>query len=156
MEDEAGQPRRTWIFQGNPNKYRLEDSLTTEQEEYWNLNQHAKSVRCGDRVLIWISGDAAGIYAIGRVMTNPQIQSDSPIGLNYWNNRADGLKPKARVLVRYERLLFHQPLRKAYFQADPDLWDMTILHAPRATNFSVTADEWRAIRTWLDENPDDG
>ena len=146
--------RRTWIFQGNPHKYRLENALQNEKEEWWNLNQHAKSVRAGDRALIWISGEKAGIYAIGSVLTAPEVRPDSTTGIGYWYNPTEGLKAKSRVRVRYERLLFKQPLRKAYLQADPNLWDMTILHMPRATIFAVSADEWQAIEAWLDENTD--
>jgi predicted RNA-binding protein with PUA-like domain len=149
-------PRQTWIFQGNPNRYNLEVSLQTEQEESWNLNQHAKSVRAGDRVLIWISGDQAGIYAVGSVLDDPELRPDSTSGIGYWYDPAEGLKVKARVRVRYERRLFDHPLRKAYLQADPQLWDMTILHMPRATVFSVTEQEWQAIEAWLDENTDTG
>lgn len=68
--------RRTWIFQGNPDKYRLENALQNEKEEWWNLNQHAKSVRTGDRALIWISGEKAGIYAIGSVLTDPEVRPE--------------------------------------------------------------------------------
>ncbi len=154
MDDPTSPARRTWIFQGNPNKYHLENSLRDEQEEWWNLNQHAKSVRAGDRVLIWISGDHAGIYAIGSVLTAPEVRPDSTTGIGYWYNPAEGLAAKARVRVRYERRLLSNPLRRAYLQADPDLWDMTILHMPRATIFAVSEAEWQAIEAWLNENPD--
>lgn len=146
--------RRTWIFQGSPDKYHLSTSLQIEREEFWNLNQHAKDVRAGDRVLIWISGSEAGIYALGTVLTDPVVRPDSSTGVGYWCNPREGLKAKARVRVRYDRLLFDCPLRKVYLQADPTLWDLSILRMPRATNFAVTEEEWQAIHAWLNNNSD--
>lgn len=142
---------RTWIFQANPKRYRIEESLQAEHEELWNLNQHAAEVRAGDRVLIWISGDDAGIYAVGIVLSNPVIMSDSPRGIEYWSDPADGRRPKARVQVRYDRVLLSRPLRKVYLAADPAFRNLGILRSPRGTNFAVTTAEWLAIKEWLDE-----
>lgn len=140
---------RTWIFQANPNKYQIHESLQLEKKEYWNLRQHAKEVKIGDRVLIWICGQDAGIYATGRVLTDPSIQPDSATGLSYWITKRDGRQPMARVLVEYDRVLLDDPLRKAFLQCDPALWNLKILAAPRRTNFAVSEEEWQAINTWL-------
>src|SRR4051812_24312473 len=63
-----GEETRTWLFQANPDKYDIFETLQLG-EELWNLRQHAREVRVGDRVLIWVCGDDAGIYAVGRVVT---------------------------------------------------------------------------------------
>ena len=75
---------------------------------------------------------------------------DSDVGLSYWITKRDGLQPIARVLVEYDRVLIDKPLLKAFIQCDPALWNLKILSAPRRTNFAVTAEEWKAISTWLD------
>jgi hypothetical protein len=141
----------TWIFQANPNRYRIEDSLQTEGEELWNLNQHATGVCAGDRVLIWISGDDAGIYAVGTVLSNPAIMADSPRGIEYWSDPADGKRAKARVRVRYDHVRLSRPLLKPYLAADPVLRDLGILRSPRGTNFAVTQAQWEALHEWLSE-----
>jgi len=146
---------RTWIFQANPNKYRILKSLESEVEEYWNLNQHAKDVHIGDRVLIWISGPDAGIYAVGTVTTEPVMMPDSPSGLEYWLLMREGRRPKPRVLVRYDRKLLGRPLLKALIRNDPELWDLEILHFPRGTNFPLADHQWSAIAAWLDDSPVD-
>jgi hypothetical protein len=61
--------RQTWIFQANPERYRILESLSAQHVELWNLRQHAHDVHAGDRVLIWLSGQDAGIYAIGTVLS---------------------------------------------------------------------------------------
>ena len=137
----AGQ-RNTWIFQASPKLYKITDSLRLENEEMWNLRQHHRHVRLGDRVLIWISGDRAGIYALGTVISNPVVQSDSPKGISYWNDKQQGFRPIARVRVRYERILLNHPLLRDFLSCDPDLWKLSILRNPRGTNFTVTVAEW--------------
>lgn len=140
---------RTWIFQARPDKYRIEDSIRIEDEEYWNLNQHSKKIHKGDRVLVWISGAEAGIYAVGVVATEPVMMPDTPKGLTYWNNKSDGQRAKPRVLVKYDTKLSETPLLKQYLQCDPALWDLSIIQFSRGTNFPVTQDEWKAIKGWL-------
>lgn len=140
---------RTWMFQANPNKYDIFQTLKSG-EELWNLRQHAKDVHVGDRVLIWVCGDDAGIYAVGRVISPAVTMPDSPEGIKHWSNPAEGKRPTPRVLVRYERLLLERPLRKAYLQSDPNLWSMKILCFPQGTNFAVSAAEWQALSAWLE------
>jgi hypothetical protein len=141
---------RHWLFQANPARYRIHSSLTRESEEWWNLNQHAAEIRVGDRVAIWVSGAEAGIYALGSVMEGPIVMPDSVRGQGYWEDATDGLKAKPRVRVRYDRVLFDRPLLKVFLEADPDLWNLRVIHAPRGTNFSMRGEEWRALQGWLD------
>jgi predicted RNA-binding protein with PUA-like domain len=141
--------RPTWIFQANPKRYDIERSLRAEREELWNLRQHAKAVKAGDRALIWLSGPKAGIYAIGTVLADPIIQADTPTGIGYWVSKREGQRAIARVPVRYERILLDRPLQKVFLDADLALQGLRILHFPRGTVFAVTEAEWQAIALWL-------
>lgn len=141
---------RTWIFQASPERYRIIRSLSSQSEEYWNLNQHARRVRAGDRVFIWVSGSDAGIYADGRVLTNPVTMSDSAVGVAHWINPIDGVRPKPRVLVRYDRVFVERPLGKSLLEWDPILRHLRIMRFPRGTNFPVTEVERVALERWLD------
>jgi hypothetical protein len=143
--------KRHWLFQANPNKYRINESLRAEQHEEWNLNQHAKDIATGDRVGIWICGELAGLYAIGTVASSPVVKADSEAGIGYWTNPQDGRRPKPRVQVRYDRVFLDRPLLKQYIEADPALEEMQILRSPRGTNFPLSSEEWAALEAWLDE-----
>lgn len=147
--DELSRPERVWLFQANPNRYRIYESLAAEREEFWNLNQHVGDVHAGDRVLIWVCGKDAGIYAIGTVIAEPEVRPDSAAGLEYWLQPAEGRQPKARVRVRYDRVFLDHPLRKAYLECDPVLARLRVLQVPRGTNFPVSDEEWSALAGWL-------
>ncbi|MBI4494719.1 MAG: EVE domain-containing protein [Chloroflexi bacterium] len=144
--------RRAWIFQANPARYRIFETLATQPVERWNLRQHCKGVRVGDRVYIWVAGEAAGIYAVGTVLTSPEIAPDSPIGIRHWTDPAEGKRLIARVDVCYDRIMLDHPLLKEYLQADPILRDLTILHAPRGTNFALSGGQANAIEEWLSDH----
>lgn len=147
----TGQQRRprAWIFQANPKRYDIHTALRVEQMDMWNLNQYASEVAAGDQVVIWICGAEAGIYALGTVTSDPEIQQDSSIGMKYWTSPQEGKRPKARVWVRYSRVLLDRPLLKVYLEADPALWQLSILRQPRGTNFSVRDEEWQALQEWF-------
>lgn len=144
--------RRTWLFQANPDKYDIFETMK-QGTDLWNLRQHSSSIQVGDRVLIWVCGEKAGIYGLGTVMTPPAIIPDSPDGISHWRDPIEGKRPKPRVLVRYDKIMLDRPLKKAYIQSDPNLWNMQILRSPRGTNFPVTEKEWRAIEGWLEDTP---
>lgn len=141
--------RRTWIFQANPNLYEIKESLRVETEEKWNLRQHRRDVQVGDRVLIWMSGKRAGIYAVGTLKTLPVVEADSSKGIGYWIDKRNGYRPIARAWVRYEKVMLDQPLLRDFLLCDPELWNMKILRSPQGTNFAVSEPEWRAIEAWL-------
>lgn len=140
---------RHWLFQASPARYRIHQSLKREGEEWWNLNQHARDIKVGDLVAIWVAGDEAGIYALGTVVDGPAIMPDSVRGQSYWENPKDGMMPKPRVLVHYDRVLIERPLRKVFLEADPSLWDLLVIRSPRGTNFSMQEEEWQALLSWL-------
>lgn len=140
---------RHWVFQANPTRYRIHNSLKQETEEWWNLNQHVEKIRIGDSIAVWVSGTEAGIYALGKVIEGPIDRPDSVQGQGYWADAAEGLKSKPRVRVRYNQLLFERPLLKVFLEADPDLWDLSVIRAPRGTNFPVRPEEWRALQNWV-------
>jgi hypothetical protein len=124
-------------------------SLETETRELWPCRQHANRIKDGDRVFIWISGKASGVYAIGTINGNPSLRPDTQVGMNYWTNPFDGLTSEMRVWVHYERLLLDAPLLKEYLRCDPRLWELKILKQPLGTNFQVTEDESAAFDVWL-------
>lgn len=140
---------RVWIFQANPNKYRIEEALQDRAEDYWNLRQHAGDVHAGDRILIWVSGDEAGIYALGTVVTEPVVRTDAPESAPYWRPPENGGRPRPRVLVRFDQTYLDQPIKKTFLLTDPVLQGLRVISFPRATNFPVTEEQWLALQEWL-------
>ncbi len=58
----------SWVFQGNPKRFPVLNHLRDgETETSWSMTQHLDDVSIHDNALLWVSGDRAGIYAIGYV-----------------------------------------------------------------------------------------
>ena len=138
----------TWIFQANPAHYNIAQSLSNEGTELWNCMQHAAKIKTGDRVLIWISGKQAGIYAVGEVLTDPVGRQDTERGQGYWKS-GGGKMLRPRVQVKYHRVLLDRPLLRQLLMWDPALGNLKVLVQPRGTNFSVTPEEWTALESWI-------
>ncbi|MBK6699281.1 MAG: EVE domain-containing protein [Saprospiraceae bacterium] len=69
-----------WVFQANPTKvYRIIDALKVGLLQSWMVNQYKKEIQTGDKVILWVSGETAGIYALATV--------SSPYILHWWKKR---------------------------------------------------------------------
>jgi hypothetical protein len=61
-----------WIFQGNPDRFRIEDYLSRYPELiYWHTPRYARKIELGDRAFIWRARRNAAAIAIGTVVEHP-------------------------------------------------------------------------------------
>ncbi|MGB9853607.1 MAG: EVE domain-containing protein [Candidatus Bathyarchaeales archaeon] len=91
-------PLRYWVFQFNPAIYKWHDWIKENREkEQWLVSQHSKSIQKGDRVVIWSSGEKAGIYAIGEVIENPCIRPLNKSQEKYWTGKTIALSLKTNT-----------------------------------------------------------
>jgi predicted RNA-binding protein with PUA-like domain len=145
-----------WIFQANPDRYRLIDALraTSEgDEKLWQVNQHKTEIHIGDSAAIWQSGRAAGIYAIAEVTSEPEMLPAD--GDPYWVDERERVTPHLRVRLRIRRLLLERPLPRGYLREDPKLRELSILRQAQGTNFLVTEEEWERIARLAEISPPD-
>ena len=66
LERSLGRPMRTWIFQGNPNKFDIDGYLAVGTSEItWLVRQYSSEIKPGDVVYIWrSSGGSKGKAAV--------------------------------------------------------------------------------------------
>lgn len=133
-----------WLFQGNPNYYRILEAIEALEEMPWLVTRYAKEIAVGDGVLVWMAGSDAGIYAIAEIVQPPQILSEIP-DLGYWLQKKDTKADKPRAQLRFIRKLLGQPLRRNELKTDPILKDLTVIRAPNSTNFKVTSQQWERV-----------
>lgn len=133
-----------WLFQGNPKYYRILDAIQNLTEMPWLVTRYRQEMAVGDGVLIWIAGEAAGIYAIAEIKEAPQILSHIP-DLEYWLDRQNTKQDKPRAQLRFIRKLIGQPLRRNELKNDQILKSLTVIRAPNSTNFKVTPEQWARV-----------
>lgn len=149
MAPDAPTSTRTWIFQGSPKLFRMEDYLRSRREFSWTVNQHANDIQIGDRVYLWRSGDEAGLLAVAEATSLASVQPDD--FTEFWIKPPEDNAGKLRVRLRMLELRVDQPLLKA--EVRKVLPDLRIITAPLGTNFAVTPQQDAIIRQLLAGQP---
>lgn len=132
-----------WIFQGNPKLYRVLDAIRDFERLPWSANQHKDEISPGDGVLIWLSGQDAGIYAIAEVLEVPKKWEKLP-DIGYWIDSSQ-FKDKPYCLIRFTTKMLEKPLRRTILKEDPVLSSFSILKMAQGTNFPITTEQWRRV-----------
>lgn len=129
----------TWIFQGNPTKFNVDDFLLENENIWWSIRQvHlAEHINLGDEVFIWRSDGgnkgSGGIVAKTKVITLPQDYTNDS-SAEYWYEDVSGdtyLAVELEVLeVEIEKLL-----KRTVLLQDSVLKELPILKMRNNTNY---------------------
>jgi hypothetical protein len=125
------------MFQANPKRYDLLGHVAGGIDDNWSMNQHRDLVTIGDTIYFFISGQAAGVYVVGRVV-GPVFEADIPNEFGRW-----------KVEVEYEAIV-EPPLLRSELLADPVLRGWPPFKGQLRTNFIVPSDVAKALHTKLD------
>src|SRR5579871_3036526 len=106
-----------WLFQANTEEYDLRsaEAIVRGKTELWRAPQHARDIRQGDTVFLWLAGQdhVRGIYGWGTI--------EAPVATG-----SDGKVVPIRIVEKFRR---HIPVSE--IRADEDLQDLYILRNPR-------------------------
>ncbi|WP_199444070.1 EVE domain-containing protein [Umezawaea beigongshangensis] len=139
---DASEPRH-WVLQLNPRKWDVWTWWERLEEPAGSLtvSKRLGEVRPGDRVALWISGEAAGVYALGTITSTPY---EATAFDEHW------IDPPERghvVDVRFDRFLFDDPLTKRALVADPVFAGALIVRMPRNANpILLTPQQWAVLQ----------
>ncbi|MDB9312632.1 EVE domain-containing protein [Spirulina sp. CS-785/01] len=138
-----------WLFQGNPKYYQVRRAIADFEEMPWLTTRYAKTMELGDKVLVWIAGANAGIYAIAEITELPKIRKTPP-DREYWLDKTRlGTKPQA--MLKFKQKLLDTPLLRQNLKQDPILQHLLVIRAPNSTNFKVTPEQWQRVQTLIEE-----
>ena len=153
--------QHTWILQGNPKIYDIDDYLSRYPLIYWRTPTHKNSIYFGDRVYMWRAGVESGIVASGVVVelptTDDRLKYPDALGDDLW--MADGvakrgLDPKAqKVGISIDSVRLTQEegmIPRSTFLADKILSVSKVIKQPNSTVFQVSADEAGRIKELWD------
>jgi predicted RNA-binding protein with PUA-like domain len=137
----------TWLFQGNPSNYTLDEYLRANMKVTWHVNQQrfAREMGPGDEVYIWRSDGlrpgTAGVVAVGVLTGRPGDEQDD--GLGTWLDKKPAASiPSVRVLLHEIRLTDEDGfLSKRALLTDSVLSQLLVIRMPRATNYRLSEEE---------------
>jgi hypothetical protein len=138
---------KSWLFQANPKYSQILEAIQNLDGIYWLVTRYHTEIAPGDRVLIWIAGKQAGIYAIADVAETPQFM-DEPPDIDIWTMP---IRARARFYapVTFQQKLLDTPLLKSVLLYDRILYELEVIRRPRNTNFCISEVQWNRVITLL-------
>ncbi len=125
-----------WLFQANP-YYDLSKKvpLLGSKGDTWSGVKNFKQMKSGDRVVLWQNGAEAGVYAFGKLTSDPQLY------------RGRQRRPGERCVdIEYGQLL-KQPVFRPDLQKHSILGKMAIFDKmAKNVALPVTEGQWHALK----------
>lgn len=140
---------RVWIFQANPKFYRILEALQYLDRMQFLTNRYKDRIQVGDIVLLWMSGNHAGIYAQARVVEGVADRKSDGDDATFWADPSSGATTKPRVVLAIEKRFLSNPLLKTTIAATEGLGNLMILRQPNGTNFPIDAGAWELLQLLL-------
>lgn len=149
------EPKSAWLFQGNPQRFDIDDYLSRYSYIYWRAPRHKSEIRVGDPCIIWRSGAAAGAVAIGRISEGPQPMSEvnfpECLGEDLWRDASDSLDT-IKVGIQIDEVRLDEEagfIPRNVFVENSRLAESLIICSPQGTIFRLAPDEVReAFALW--------
>lgn len=132
-----------WVFQGNPNYFNLEKALSDGALKTWKVNQNKSRIKEGNKVILWMTGEKAGIYALANIESAVQKILEDPKELTYYtnNNHANIVEDRVELSIEYN--LVKKPILKNMIMLNADLKDLK--QGVQGTNLKATKKQYDAI-----------
>lgn len=136
----------TWIFQGDPQRFRVTEYLELTRDIRWTVKQekYASEMRIGDRAFIWRargkSKSPPGIIASGHLTSVPTIEAEDPLAVPLWID-GENTGQALRVRIHVDKVADgHGLLNRHTLKADPLLRNLSIVTFAQQTNFPVASE----------------
>lgn len=132
----------TWIFQGNPKRFNVNDYLLDNDEIWWSIRQKhlADKIAIGDEVFIWRSDGgergSGGVVARTIALTTPKQYVNDEEAANYWYEDVSNDSYLA-VKLQVIEVDVIEGLNRLELAEHPKLQNLMILRLKQNTNYLV-------------------
>ncbi|MBK6607955.1 MAG: EVE domain-containing protein [Leptospiraceae bacterium] len=137
-----------WIFQGNPKIFNIVEALKNNAIETWSVRAHKSEIKKDDKVILWVTGEAQGCYALAEVTSNVYEGRDEKSQMKYYTDKSvDEISSRVKLQVTHN--LVDAPISKPQIDSNPELSELNV--GSQGTNFSATEEEYNAIIDLIEE-----
>jgi hypothetical protein len=135
-----------WVFQGNPKIFNTVKAIEDNALETWSVHAHKTKIKIGDKVILWLTGDQSGCYALAEVNSelfhSPEISNERKY---YAKNLEDGItSDKVKIKITHD--LTKRPVLKIDMKINSVFNNFK--GGNQGTNFSATESEYNALLNW--------
>ena len=149
MLNKAEDDSNYWIFQGNLKIYDVVSALNDHALKSWSVKAHKDSIQIGDKVILWVSGNKAGCYALAEVTSDIFEAKDDESELRYYVDSREN-EISSRVSIKITHNLAANPILKEQIQGIKDL--SSLKAGSQGTNFKATKTEYDTFLKLADKN----
>jgi hypothetical protein len=144
----------SWIFQGNPKRFKVNEYLRKNKTIIWSINQKRfeDEISIGDEVYIWRSDGrepkSGGIVAKGEIISTPKVMKDDKPELWLDANKKDA-ESKLRVRIRLEDVRLNDiegMIKRVELEQNPVLKEIRILKFHNNTNYKLSPTQAQYVR----------
>ena len=132
----------SWIFQGNPATYRIDDAVRNLKSTTWLVNKNHRKMAPGDTVYLWRSehqGKPAGIVAKTKMTSIVTPLFSPPEVREFWvDPNADNTRDDRVWLEILEFCEDENIIERGIFLKSELLSSMQIIRQPNGTNYELT------------------
>ena len=128
-----------WIFQGNPKIFDFETALRDNVVTDWTVSKHKDKIKVGDKVILWITGNKSGCYAMAEVTSEPHPKI--PAADDHLWKEADKNELKAGLSITHN--LVDSPILKESIVGVEEF--KAFKAGNQGTNFSAAEEEFNAL-----------
>ena len=129
-----------WIFQFNPKQWDIRKKWDTyTKTEWWRVTAHKDKIKHGDKVILWMTGDESGCYALCEVISDVHFDEEEKLdvvelGVIYNLKDKPVLKQKLIDLPEFE--VFYGGKQGTNYSATKAQYDKIIefINTPKTMN----------------------
>lgn len=143
-----------WIFQGNPRIYDIKNALQGGHIKSWKIAAHKDSIKFGDRIILWQTGDRAGCYALAKIVSEVGLLMEEPEELQYYLSSSDREieSDNVRVKIKVVKNLADNPVLWKDIKDNPIFSNFKA--GNQGTNFSATEEEYNSLLKIIESRKD--
>lgn len=138
-----------WVFQGNPKVYNVEGAIKDKILKTWSVKTHKEAIKIGDKVILWVTGNKAGCYALAEVTSEIIERKDDESEIEYYLDIRSN-EVISRVSIKITHDLTSYPILKEQIQ-DLEVFK-SFKGGNQGTNFKSTKKEYDSMLKLIGEN----
>ena len=131
-----------WVFQANPKHYDIIRSLKENALKTWSVSAHKSEILTGDKVILWVTGDKQGCYALCEVTSPVYEDFDDESEMKYYTFHRTNEKA-TRVRIQIIHNLVSNPITKEQISSFNELSELKV--GLQGTNFSASEIEYKTL-----------
>lgn len=148
-DDSTNSSPNYWIFQANPKVYDVVAALEAKALKSWTVTAHKDKIKQGDKVILWITGEKSGCYALCEVVSAVENRQDDEIEQQFYTDSSKN-ESHDRVALKIDYNLSGQPVLKDALFPLPEFSDFK--GGNQGTNYTATKEQYQKILELYNEN----